>query len=399
VAKDVPLPVASTCITLGLEPPNSGFNALQIALPAGVGNSCPSAGSTSWGAGPLSDAGGTWTASLSTAETYGVTFTFAASATPNEAVALCYQITDVDGSNPQGTITFTVTDTLQAVDQTINLFPLSGVQPPGSPSASYAIPFATLASHDNIHPAGAEVFLKLAGPPTAGTTSLGGTVTPASLGPAAVTSTSPFTYTPKVLANAQPFLTCDINGNDINTATSPCTYDTFAYLLQSMDRSSTSPTDATVSLNIQATTSFSRATNNAKNVYTILSSNCAAGCHLSSNEGAAGDPGYYWQLIPPQVTPPATSPTLAQVVAAMNATYQSITGNNRAGGCNDWTRCQISNETTHVSSSVGYTQQAALYYNVCDSTSTHYSLHFNLGAGTPACAVLSQWILEGGHND
>jgi mono/diheme cytochrome c family protein len=367
VAKDVPLPVAATCITLGLEPPGM-YNVLQFAQLSG--SSCPTAASSSWsGAGTtIGDLAGTWTASLSTAEPYGVTLTFNGSATPSESVTLCYQITDVDGNDPQGTITYTLTDTLQAVNQTLNVWPPSGVQSPGSPSAAYAILFSTLASNDVIQPTGAQVSLVLVAPPTAGTTSLGGTMTPGSLGPASVNSTAPFTYTPKVLANAQPFLTCDINGNDINTAKAPCNYDTFAYYLLSADGTTQSPSAATVSLDLKATTSFGRAANNT--VYAILTNNCE-GCHNSGNAASSGDPGYYWQ-----VTLPPTNPTPTQIAAAINATYASITGNNSAGstGCNDWTRCQ-NNESTQTSSSVGYTQQASLYYNVCvASRSLHQPL-------------------------
>ncbi|MEO7207621.1 MAG: hypothetical protein ABI356_04960 [Steroidobacteraceae bacterium] len=390
VHKDVPLPVASNCIALGTEPPGM-YNILQFAQLTGT--SCPNPASSAWaGAGAIvGDAAGTWTASLSTAETYGVTLTFSGAATPNESVSLCFQITDVDGNDPQGTITFTVTDTLQAVNQTLNLWPLSGVQPPGSPSASYNILFSTLASNDVIQPTGAQVSLVL----VAGTTSLGGTIGPASLGPASVSSTTPFTYTAKVLPNGQPFLTCDINGNDINTASAPCTYDTFAYYLLSADGTTKSATNATVSLNTQATASFSRATNNANNVYAILSSNCA-GCHNSGLAASSGDPGYYWQ-----VTSPPMNPTAAQIAAAVDATYASITGSNSAGstGCNDWTRCQ-NVEATQMSSSVGFTQQASLYYNVCVApppANNHYSNNFNLGGA--GCPALSQWILEGGHND
>jgi mono/diheme cytochrome c family protein len=394
VPKDVPLAVGSTCITLGLEPPGM-YNVLQLAQLSG-GN-CPSPASSAWvGAGTIiGDVAGTWTASLSTAETYGVRLTFSGSATPNESVTLCFQITDVDGNDPQGTITFTVTDTLQAVNQTLNLWP-PGVQPAGSPDTSYTIPFSTLASNDTIQPAGAQVSLVLVAPPTAGTTSLGGTVAPASLGPASVGSTAPFTYTPTALANAQPFLTCDINGNDINTPTSTCTFDTFAYYLLSADGTTRSATSATVSLNIQATTSFSRAANNS--VYTILMNNCES-CHNSSLAAGPGDPGHYWQVTLPPPGPPA--PTPAQIAAAASATYASITGNNSAGstGCNNWTRCQ-NNESTQASSSVGYTQQASLHYNVCVApppANNHYTTNFKLGASD--CATLLQWILEGGHND
>jgi hypothetical protein len=283
---------------------------------------------------------------------------------------------------------------LQAVNQTLNVWPPSGVQFPGSPNSSYPIPFSTLASNDVIQPSGAQVSLVLATPPTAGTTSLGGTMTPGSLGPAAVSSTVPFTYTPKVLANARPFLTCDSSNNDINTPTTPpsCNYDTFAYYLLSADGTTQSPTAATVSLDIKATASFARATSNT--VYSILNSNCQS-CHNSSNAASPGDPGYYWQ-----VTQPA-GPSAAQLATAANATYASITGNNSAAstGCNDWTRCR-NNESTQVSSSVGYTQQASIYYNVCVApppANNHYTVNFNLGG--VGCPTLSQWILEGGYND
>lgn len=399
--KDVPLPVSGTCITLGLEPPNSNFNALQFQLPPG--NSCQNAVSGGWVTTPIVDAAGTWTAVLSSSETYGVALTFNSTATANESVTLCYRITDVDGSDPQGAITFTLTDTLTAVSP---LVPVP-VGPP--PVAAYWISAPTLTASDSIVPADPGVTLVLS---SGAATSLAGAI-----GPAAATNPPTTTTKPPLTTCAAPatstsiglsgcfqysppyptFLTCDINGNDLATGSQSCAgsnnayYDSFAYYLKPSVGTTTSNA-ATVYLNIQATASFSRATNNANNVYTILSNNCSS-CHNSLNASASGDPGYYWQ-----VTLPPASPTAAQILAAVDATYQSITGTNSAGstGCNNWTNCE-NDETTQVSASVGYTSQASLYYNVCDSTSTHYSSHFNLGG--VGCPVLLQWVLEGGHND
>ena len=392
--KDVPLAVSSSCITLGLEPPNSNYNALQFQHPPG--NSCQNAVSSAWASTPVVDAAGTWTATLSTSETYGVTLTFGSSATANESVTLCYRITDVDGSDPQGAITFTLSDTLTAASP---LVPIP-VGPP--PVASYWITAPTLTATDSIVPADPGVTLVLS---SGAATALAGAIAPAlatnppatTTKPPATTCTAPATSTSIGLTGCfqysppyPTFLTCDINGNDLATGTHSCAasnnvyYDSFLYYLKPSVGTTTSNV-ATVYLNIQATASFSRATTNANNVYTILSSNCSS-CHFSTTTAVAGDPSYYWQA-----------------TGAVGTTYASITGTNSAGssGCNNWTNCQY-DISASTSSSVGYTNQASLYFNPCDPTSFHFQNYFPGSASDPVpgfCPNILQWVLEGGHND
>jgi hypothetical protein len=405
--KDVPLAVSSSCITLGLEPPNSNYNALQFQHPPG--NSCQNAVSSAWTTTPVVDAAGTWTATLSSSETYGVALTFTSTATANESVTLCYRITDVDGSDPQGAITFTLSDTLTAASP---LVPIP-VGPP--PVVSYWISAPMLTGSDSIVPVDPGVTLVLS---SGAATSLGGAIGPASATnppttttkPTATTCTAPATSTSIGLNGCfqysppyPTFLTCDFNNDDLATGTQSCAnsnnayYDSFAYYLKPSVGSTTSNV-ATVYLTIKATASFSRImTNTNNNVYTILNNNCS-GCHFYTTTAASGDPSYYWQVI----VPPA-SPTPAQILAAVDATFDTITGTNGAAssGCNNWTDCQY-NITAQTSSSVGYTNQASLYFNPCDASSYHFQNYFPGSTTAPVptfCPNILQWILEGGHND
>jgi hypothetical protein len=364
------------------------FNALQIAQAVGPG--CPSAGSTAWvgGTSSIGDAAGTWTASLSTVDTYGVKFTFGSSATANESVTLCFQITDVDGNDPQGMITYTLVDSLQAAS------PVSPILVP--PFTSYWIYAPTLTASDVITPIDPGLTLVL----SSGTaTSLGGSIGPASATnppptttvPAGTACTAPasttsigvngcFLYAPA----PSPFLSCDVNGNDLATGGASCTnYDTFAYFLKPSVGTTTSNV-ATVSLNVQALTSFYRKVNTANSfsvagtasdIYTIMgNSGSCTSCHGGSNAVAAA-----------QWTFDSTS--------QLN-TFQSFTNQGaKANGNFDWTQYDVSGNF------VGHSSSAALYDNVCDSSSTHYNSEYNLNGVTPGCAVLLQWILEGAHDD
>lgn len=335
-----------SCITPGIEPANGGYNALQIQQVPG-GN-CQNATSSGWVGAPtaLSDGSGTWTAALSTLETYGVSLTFTSSATANESVTICFRVTDVDGNDPVGAVTFTLSDSLHASS------------PPGAllftpPASSYPIAASTLTASDSIVPASdTAVTLVL----SSGATVLGGTIGPSSIG-----LSGQFTYTPP----STTFLTCDINGHDIVGGTSPCTYDIFSYHLLSGDGKTQSNT-ATVNLNVQATTSFNR-TGTSNDIYPSLS--VCSGCHVSGGGTAASKWLYE---------------------GGAGSTYNSITG----GTSTDW--------TTHDPGgvSVGYSSSAALYANPCNSSTSHYQNDYPGGGAQPAfCSRLLQWILEGAHND
>ena len=381
------VPLTAPCVAQGLEPNNGLYNLIQIQSPPG--NSCQNAVAGSWvGGAAIGDPANTWSAIANTTVSngtysYTVTLTFNSNATAAESVTLCYRITDVDGNDPVGAITYQLVDSLQANNPASPL--LLG---PAPASPSYPILASALTTSDVILPASdTSVTLVL----NSQTTSLNGTVAgPANSGSIGLTGS--FSYTPP----SPTFLTCDINGRDIVSGAAPCIYDTFAYYLLSGNGVTRSPQSATVSLNVQATTSFSR-TGASTDIYQILT-NCSS-CHTSSLAGAVGDPGYYWQY-----TSPPANPTPAQTAAAVLATYNSIIGadstTNKDGssGCNNWTQCQ-NDESTQVSTQVGFSNQASLYYNPCDSTSDHYKNNFSLGAGSASCTALLQWVLEGAHDD
>jgi mono/diheme cytochrome c family protein len=320
------------CLTPGVEP--SGlFNVLQIQDPT----------SLAWGTTPIS--GGGWTASVAQNDT--VSLTFNAAATPGETVTLNYRVTDVDGSDPQGSILFSLLDALTATNDQLTL-------PSAVPSDQ--ILATALTANDAIVPStDTAVTLVLSG---GATTSSGGALTPTT----SIGLTGAFTYVPP----SSTFLTCDINGKDLPTGMSPCSaFDTFSYYLLS-GNGVTKSGNATVSLNIQAAASFNR-TGSGSDVFSILG-NCTA-CHVSGGLGTA-----YWNY-----TDPAT-------------TYGSITGANTLA--KDWTQCSVSDTTP---CSAGHTSSAALYDNVCDSASAHYTAHYSLP--TASCPPLLQWIVEGGRND
>ena len=361
---------AAVCITPGFEP-SGQFNVLQINYPSTVNNSASGWGTAVSGSG--------WAATVS--NNNQVTLTFNSQATAGETVALAYRVTDVDGSNPLGSITFSVVDTLTANNQTIQVYPSTFppfVAPP------YAIPASELSVVIPLPETPSDVALVL---DSGALTSMGGTIAAASSPNLA--STGSFTYTPTPPSHTT-FLTCDVNGMDLVTGSVPCTnFDTFTYHLLSDSTSQTS-SEATVNLNVQATTSFARTTsagrlNTVADIYSILTapgagSQPCSNCHV--NGIAAGTFWIYTAGSPP-------------------STWTSITGGNTTG--NDWTTKVLTNASGAGSPSTGclhhangYSMCAALYDNVC-SASNHSTANDSLSPAN--CAILLQWILEGAHND
>ncbi|HLZ99991.1 MAG TPA: hypothetical protein VKP66_18785 [Steroidobacteraceae bacterium] len=317
------------CLKPGVEPIGL-FNVLQIQDPA----------SQAWGTAPIAGSG--WAASVS--QNNAVTLTFTAAATAGQTVTLNYRVTDVDGNDALGAIMFSLLDALTATN---DLLPL----PPTA--ASDQIQAMTLTANDTIVPT-TDTAVTLV-PSSGGTTSSGGTLTPAT----AIGLSAAFTYTPP----SSTFLTCDINGDDLATGMTACNaFDTFSYYLLS-GNGVTRSNAATVSLNIQASASFDRNTTPGNNVYAILG-NCAS-CHVSGGVGTN-----FWNY------------------TSASATWSSITGANTQA--TDWTQSDAAGTV------VGHTSSAALYDNVCNSNSSHYQNHFHLSAN---CPVLLQWILEGARND
>jgi len=322
------------CLTPGVEP-SGPYNLLQIQDPT----------SHAWGTTPISGAG--WTASES--QNNSVTLTFNTAATPGETVTINYRVTDVDGSDALGSILFSFVETLTASDTLVTLTP---------PAASYTIAASQLTPNNPNDPG---IQLVLNSP----NTTLGGTLTPASTG-----LSGAFTYTPP----SATFLTCDINNNSLGNSAIPCpatALDTFTYHLLSGITATTS-NNATVSLDIRATQSFNRNTTLGNNVYAIFgpgNGNCQQ-CHVSGGLGTS-----YWNY------------------TTADATHGSITGTNTTG--KDWTQCSVADVANHCTA--GHTSAAALYDNVCNSASTHYTTNDSLP--TASCTILLQWIQEGGLND
>jgi mono/diheme cytochrome c family protein len=351
------------CITPGLEP-SGQFNVLQINYPSTVNNSA-----SGWG---TALAGSGWTAAVSTNNQ--VTLIFNSQATPGETVALAYRVTDVDGSDPLGSITFSVVDMLTANNQTIQVYPTGIVPPFVAPAVAYAIPASELSVVIPLPETASDVALVL---DSGATTSSGGTVAAASSPNLA--SSGGFTYTPLPPSHTT-FLTCDANGNDLATGSVPCTnFDTFTYNLLSNSTAQSSPA-ATLSLNVQATTSFARTiVSGTTNIYALLGApggatpGTCAGCHESGGPDAS-----YW--------------TFSTPLNAANAqtTWTSITGSNTPA--TDWTR-NPSPLNAACTGTPGYNTCAAFYDNPCGGSNTH---PYKLASG---CAILLQWILEGAHDD
>ena len=155
------------------------------------------------------------------------------------------------------------------------------------------------------------------------------------------------------------FVTCDVNGQNINNTAQPCTPVTFTYKLQSTAMAAQS-SQSTVSVKVNATTSF---TQGGTNIFGALHScgNNGSGCH------EAGNNPQKWQYF--NTDPAATLASLKDASCVFNP------GNGNS--------CIVS----------GNPSISQLYRNPCLAESGH-----GTGAQSVAsCAVLSQWLAEGAH--
>jgi mono/diheme cytochrome c family protein len=365
----------STCI-IGGDEPTLVPNTFQLLDPVtGMWGSAVSEASLSWNASATSSCN-----PATQKCSYGISSAFNNMATgdPGTGIVtgLSYRVTDVDGDSVTGLLNLLLTDTLTAGGGSQTFF--------APPASTYAIPVASLsnvvvpASDINVTlvvPANFSSLPASVAPPPTGTVQFpkGGSV-PST--PQSALSGQFITYTPP----SPTFLTCDVNGNDVQSGNPPCVGDSFWYYLVSGTGTATSPTLAEVFVKIQASTSFFR-TNTASDVYKILDTNCSS-CHETGITPTSSSEAYYhW----------------AVTVGNATTTYNSITGTdttNNVAGIN-WT-----NHTPTGGSTFGDATLAALYYNPCNPSSTHSMNDFNLSSGSPAsCQKILQWIKEGAYND
>jgi hypothetical protein len=332
--------VFSACITSGDEPTANTPNAFEILD--------PTAANPVW---TTSISNANWTASTSSSSTfnpttskydfgYDLNFAFTNAATQN--ATLQYRVRDVDGdaapaataSPPPAGITFDLTDTLTA----------GSFMETVTPAPSYAISGAQL--NNNIEPSGAAVNMVVDSTqffPAGG--SLASTTVPAD---------GSFVFTPPMIGNYVA-LDCDFQGNKIvQPVPTPnplvtCQPDTFQFHLLAADNTATSKNDGTVTLQINAATSFSRSPNS---VFAQLGANCSSSmCHGVGGNAAQSSWVY---------------------TADFDATYKSliylVTKGNGTG--------------------------STFYMGPCVTQDNN--MHF---AGSTVCAAIQKWIDEGAYED
>jgi len=152
------------------------------------------------------------------------------------------------------------------------------------------------------------------------------------------------------------FVTCDINGKNINDITQPCAPVTFTYTLQSAAMANQS-SQSNVTVKVNATTSF---TQGGGSIFGKMTTCGNATCHDAALNKWTFTPG---------------NPT---------ATLASL----KAGGC-------VYPGTGFSCIVGGNPSISQMYRNVCLHEATHNTDPQKFSAGD--CEVLSQWIAEGAH--
>jgi hypothetical protein len=356
------------CFTPGYEL-NGTPNTFQVQdpqslawCPSTTAPTCTNVGTSAWSA---------------TTSSQSIVFGFTTSASANQVVTLNYRIIDSVNDLVASQMSFGLTDVLTAAPDQLTI---------GWTSATpYQISASTLTANDSIVPP-SDTAVTLVVPTTPTTNPPGGTQFPlgGSIGslPVSIGLTGSFAYTPPAgtfpwtgAGQISTFLTCDINGNDIATGTSPCGGDSFWYYLRSGDGKSTSNT-VQVTVKIQATTTFARGSS-TNNVYSMLQ--LCSSCHTGTSTTTT-DAAYHWSY--------SNSST---------DTYNCLTNNPaKPSGCNNagvnWT------VSTPTGGAATTPSQTAPYVNVCDSTSSHYMTQYHLPMAAQ-CTTLQTWIAEGAHDD
>ena len=166
------------------------------------------------------------------------------------------------------------------------------------------------------------------------------------------------------------FVTCDVNGKDLATGGSTCS--SSVSFTDTLSASGYATSNSTVSIDVQALTSFSRSDQRAPSqldIYSGVLASCnSAGCHASGQGGGTAIWSYY--------------------SGSESNTYNSIINAIGSGSTN-----------IVIPGSPGSSQ---LYLAPCTSTDTAAQ---GLGMSqvflpnSSACQVLFQWILEGAPND
>jgi hypothetical protein len=220
---------------------------------------------------------------------------------------------------------------------------------------------AALTEGDTILPLGSDFNLVL-GTPSAG-----------SVAPLTQTTNVAQSGTIQYTAPTTGFVTCDINGKDINdpTHTQPCVPVSFTYDLQRASNTA-EHSQSNVTVKINATTSFSQG---GSPIYSMLAG-CASGCHDLTPVDCSATPNdgrCRWTYDP------------ASATNTLNAL--------KAGACKN-------TAGTLSCISAGDPSNSLLYLNPCGSPpqNGHGAGSQTLPAPTATnCQVLSKWLAEGAH--
>jgi hypothetical protein len=179
------------------------------------------------------------------------------------------------------------------------------------------------------------------------------------------------------------FVTCDIDGNDLQTGTTPCGGVNVPYSVQSTSLTGSPSCSAGLpnylcnqfTITVTATTSFTTTKGSGiggTSIYTLLNTNCSS-CHNS-----VGTAQHAWVVTSGNTT----------------ATFNSITG----GSCPAYT----SGGTARACIKAGDPSLSQAYWNACGGSGTPRDAVNHPAAvisSATACNALSQWIAEGANLD
>jgi len=191
------------------------------------------------------------------------------------------------------------------------------------------------------------------------------------------------------LGGQPTFVTCDINGKDLQTGSTTCAGVSVPYTAQSTSLTGAPSCGADLpnylcnqfTVTVNATTSFTTTKGSGiggTSIYTLLSSNCSS-CHYPASGGN-----------------PAGAGALAWVVTSdMTATFDSLTG----ASCPTYTSGGIARACIKA----GDPSSSQAYWNACGGAGTpHDAANHTASAvisSSTSCNALSQWIAEGANLD
>ena len=324
--------------------PGDGANVLQIQESSSSAWVSPTSGA------PLTN--GVWSASVS-----GYSIDFEYLTAPAAPVSLNYRVVDADGLTAGSSLQFAYLTHLNDLPFQIHLNNSLGVTPAADVSGNFALSTTTLLQG---LPASEVSSLTIAANPAAG-----------SVSPASIAPSGQFTYQ---VPSSQPVM-CDVNGQSIPNGARLCSAgDPFTYYATV---GATNLNTAKITMQVLATASFWQASPGAGGgIYGFMGGTQCASCH-DPNSGAT-------QLAATNEWKYTSGGTVAN---DSSATWSSLTANALS---------------TNVAP--GDPNSSYLYLNPCYNNGAGMNAH---GAGGTAaqqltagqCAIIFQWILEGGYYD